>query len=156
MAPQQPPMSFHKITHAIFIMINMEAFSGNTREVWGVIRWLKKKKIRVVFYCFSLFLTGPKRSEKQINTCGSICSQLLLRPSRRCFNMRVLKTKRLGTTASNFNNLIQVAAMWLSCKASVQLGRQKKVVLTFTSVIAISTTLPTTIKASNVFQASAK
>lgn len=48
--------------------------------------------------------------------------------------------------------------MWLFCKGSVQLESQqkKKVILTLTSVIAISTTLPTTIKASNVFQASAK
>lgn len=49
--------------------------------------------------------------------------------------------------------------MWLFCKGSVQLESQqkkKKVILTLTSVMAISTTLPTTIKASNVFQASAK
>lgn len=52
--------------------------------------------------------------------------------------------------------MLVLLAFWLYCKASVSQKRQKKVVLTFTSVIAISTTLPTTIKASNVFHASVK
>ena len=72
----------------------------------------------------------------------------------------ICSQKYLGTTEpvdkSTSIQIILLIVMWLFYKASVPLVRKKIVILTFTSVIAISTTLPTTIKASKVFQASAK
>lgn len=74
-------------------------------------------------------------------------------------NQRTFFFILLGETfcdALDFPPIILLMPCGFPVRLQFNLEGRRKGVLTLTSVIAISTTLPTTIKASNVFQASAK